>query len=148
MWAQGPHRDASEVSTNLVQELAVVTLSRPASRPSAVPDAPPRWARPAVVTTAVVSAAALVFGVLEARLPVGPGNAPTHHSYPFVVLPAAVAFLAAGIRAARDSRRWAGLAAVVGVGYAVNALLIAALSYAVTPQGAALPAATIAWVEQ
>ena len=148
MWAQGPRRDASEVSTNLVQELAVVTLSRPASRPSAVPGARPRWVRPAVAATAVASAAAVVLGVLEARLPVGPGNDATHHWYPFVVLPPAIAFLVAGIRAARDSRRWAALAAVVGVGYAVNALLIAALSYAVTPQGAALPAATIAWVEQ
>jgi DNA-binding CsgD family transcriptional regulator len=36
----------------------------------------------------------------------------------------------------------------IGAGYAVNALLIAALSYAVTPQGAGLPAAAIAWVEQ
>jgi hypothetical protein len=148
MWAQGPGGDASEVSTNLVQELAVVTLSRPsATAPTTVVPAP-RWVRPAVAGAAVASAAALVFGVLEARLPVGPGNAATHHSYPFLVLPAAWAFLVAGIRAARDSRRWAALAAVIGVGYAVNALLVAALSYAVTPQGAALPAAAIAWVEQ
>jgi hypothetical protein len=79
---------------------------------------------------------------------VGPGNAATHHSYPFLALVVAAGFLAAGALALRYSRRWAALATGIGAGYAVNALLIAALSYAVTPQGAARPAAALGWVEQ
>jgi DNA-binding CsgD family transcriptional regulator len=146
MWARGPRRDASEVSTNLVQELTVVTLSRPNHVPAVTPA--PRWVRPAVVATAVTSAAALAFGVLEARLPIGPGNAATHHSYPFLAVVAGIGLTAVAVRAARYGRRWAGLAALTGVGYALNALLIAALSYGVTPQGSALPTVALAWVEQ
>jgi hypothetical protein len=64
----------------------VVTVSTPSGRPAAnrrpttaPPPAPARWIRPTVAGSALVSAAALVLGALEARLPVGPGNAATHH---------------------------------------------------------------------
>lgn len=84
---------------------------RPAgtSRPTTSPPAP-RWIRPAVAGSALVAAAALVLGVLEARLPVGPGNAATHHSYPFLALVVAAGLLTAGVLATRHGRRWAALA--------------------------------------
>ena len=85
------------------------------------------------VATGLVSAAAVAIGVLEARLPLGPGNTAVHHGYPFFAVGMALVFTAVGRWVGGRASRWPLLSQVVGLAYAVNALLIGLLAYTVTP---------------
>jgi hypothetical protein len=129
-------------------QLTTTTVRRTVGTATA-PDAAPAWTRPVVPVAAVTAAAAAVVGVLEARLPVGPGGSSFHHIYPFAV--GAVGLGSAAV-AARTARRrgdhgWLRLLAAGGVGYTLNALVIALLMYAVTPEGSFLPVRPLAWIE-
>ena len=137
-----------QLSASTVQRTIPGTMPAAVQTPPA-PAAVPRWARPAVLASAVTAAAAFAVGVLEARLPVGPGGSSFHHVYPFAV---GAVGLGATVVAARTARRygdrgWLRLLAVGGVGYTLNALVIALLMYAVTPQGSFLPVSALGWVE-
>lgn len=130
-------------------QLSTSTVRRTVGTPPEPASAAPAWATPAVAVSAVAAAGAVAVGALEARLPVGPGGSSFHHVYPFVF---AALGLGSAVLAARTARRsgdrgWLRLLAAGGVGYALNALVIAALMYAVTPQGAGLPLRALAWVE-
>jgi hypothetical protein len=87
--------------------------------------------------------------VLEARLPLGPGNTELHHGYPFGVVIVAAILLTVGIRTARarPDSRWARRTALTGLGYSINGALIAGLSYGVTPEGAHFPVRAVGWTE-
>jgi hypothetical protein len=129
-------------------QLTTTTVRRTVGTASA-PDVPPAWTRPVVPVAAVTAAVAAAVGVLEARLPVGPGGSSFHHVYPFAV---GAVGLASAVLAARTARRsgdrgWLRLLAAGGVGYTLNALVIALLMYAVTPEGSFLPVRALAWVE-
>ena len=101
-----------------------------------------------MAAAAVVAALAGAVGTLEARLPVGPGGSSFHHVYPFAVgaLGLGVTVIAARTARERGDHGWLRLLATGGVGYALNALVIAALMLAVTP-GSALPVRPLAWIE-
>jgi hypothetical protein len=129
-------------------QLTASTVRRTVETPALPSDAAPAWTRPAVAVAAVTAAAATVVGVLEARLPVGPGGSSFHHVYPFAV---GAVGLGATLIAARTARQrgdhgWLRLLAAGGVGYTLNALVIAALMLAVTP-GSVLPVTPLAWIE-
>jgi hypothetical protein len=51
-----------------------------------------------------------------------------------------------GVRAATRAARWSLLVNGLGAAYAANALLIALLSYAVTPSGSPLPIGALGWL--
>jgi hypothetical protein len=102
--------------------------------------------RTLAAATAVSAVAAVGVGVLEARLPVGPGNSAVHHGYPFFAVAMALVLAVVGARASAAAPRWSLLVRLDGLAYAVNALLIAAVSYAVTPEGHGLPLAGLAWL--
>jgi hypothetical protein len=130
-------------------ELTSTTIRRPVAPSPARPTAEVGWAKPAVATASLAGAAAVIVGTMEAVLPVGPGGAATHHVYPFVT---AALGLGSVLLAARSARQhgdhgWLRLLAAGGVGYTLNALVIAAVMYAVTPQGRAWPLTALAWVE-
>ena len=130
-------------------QLTTTTVRRTVDDPSLPVGVAPGWTRPVVPVAAVTAAAAVGVGVLEARLPVGPGGSSFHHVYPFAV---GAVGLAAAVLAARTARRvgdrpWLRLLAVGGVGYTLNALVIALLMYAVTPEGSFLPVRALGWVE-
>jgi hypothetical protein len=129
-------------------QLTTTTVRRTVGTATA-PDAAPAWTRPVVPVAVVTAAAAAVVGVLEARLPVGPGGSSFHHIYPFAV---GAVGLGSAVVAARTARRrgdhgWLRLLAAGGVGYTLNALVIALLMYAVTPEGSFLPVRPLAWIE-
>ena len=98
------------------------------------------------VTTGLVSAAAVAVGVLEARLPPGPGNTAVHHGYPFFAVSMALVFTAVGRWVGDRASRWSLLSQVVGLASAVNALLIGLLAYTVTPAGHAVPVGAVGWL--
>ncbi len=98
------------------------------------------------VLTVASSVAGIAVGTIEARLPLGPGNTAVHHGYPFFAAGLAVVLCAVAARCAPRAPRWAGIVRLVGAAYAVNAVLIAVLALAVTPQGAALPVAGVGWL--
>ena len=130
-------------------QLTASTVRRTVGAPPAPAGTAPGWSRPAVAGAAVLAAGAATVGVLEARLPVGPGGSTFHHVYPFAV---GALGLGAALIAARTARRagdrgWLRLLAAGGVGYTLNALVIALLMFAVTPQGSFLPVRALAWVE-
>jgi hypothetical protein len=129
-------------------QLTATTVRRTVGTAPA-PDAAPAWTRPLVPVAAVTAAAAAVVGVLEARLPVGPGGSSFHHVYPFVVGAVGLgsAVIAARTARRRGDHRWLRLLAAGGVGYTLNALVIALLMYAVTPEGSFLPVRPLAWIE-
>ena len=87
-----------------------------ASMPLSPPRRPPVTRRAAAVTgcTAVISAAAVVAGVLEARLPVGPGNTVVDHGYPFFAVGMAAVLTVVGIRSRGAAPRWSLLARLDG----------------------------------
>jgi hypothetical protein len=99
-----------------------------------------------VTSTATLSTASVVVGVLEARLPLGPGNTAVHHGYPFFAVGMALTLTAVGGRAATRAARWSLLVTGIGAAYAANALLIALLSLAVTPSGSDLPVGVLGWL--
>jgi hypothetical protein len=130
-----------DIATRTVRRTVPVTETPAAGRP--------RWAVPALATAAVATAGAILVGAMEARLPVGPGGTSAHHMFPFftAALGMAATAVATGIARRHGDRGWPRLLAAGGVLYALNAVLVAALTYAVTPDGRGWPLAALAWVE-
>jgi hypothetical protein len=100
--------------------------------------------RVAAATLAIGSVACFV-GTLAARLPLGPGNVATHYGYPFFMTAITVVFLGAA-RAIRETRM-ARVVSLVALGYAVNSLLIALVTYGGTPEGSFIPLKGVALLE-
>lgn len=98
------------------------------------------------VVALVLCTGACAVGAVEASVPLGPGNTAVHHGYPFFATGMAAVLVLMARRSEREAPRWSALTAAVGAAYAVNALLIALLSYAVTPGGAWLPLTALGWL--
>jgi hypothetical protein len=105
---------------------------------------------PVRALSAVAAIAAVAVGILEARLPLGPGNTRMHHTYPFFAAALGIALVAIGTRITSPApgSRWARRTAFTGLAYTVNAALIAGLSYSVTPEGSRyVSTGVVGWIE-
>ncbi len=118
------------------------------------PYAPPagrinRMARVAIAVSAVVAGAALLLAQAAAAQPLPKTNTYPDLYYPFFLAPFGVLLTVIGtlVAARRRANPRGTQVSVGGVGWTVNALLVAARGLAATPEGAWLPRTAVAWTE-
>jgi hypothetical protein len=124
---------------------------RPAHRstPRTQAATPPRWSTPVLVGTAVLSVLTLLPAVAAATSPLVVPNEMQELGYPLVAAPLGMLMVLIAQRIVlRTSSRWAGLLAFTGVGWTVNALLVALRSWGGDGHGPHALFVAATWVGQ
>lgn len=117
--------------------------------PATTRTSPPRWTTPVLVGAAVLSVLTLLPAVAAATSPLVVPNETQELGYPLVAAPLGMLMVLIAQRILlRTPARWAGLLAFTGVGWTVNALLVALRSWGGDGHGPHALFVAATWVGQ